>query len=234
VTLSVGDLTLDVRDAEAWYGRAQVLHKVNVNVHPREVVGLFGHNGAGKSTLCRVIVGLHTHTNAQIAFGGRPLDRLKPHERAKRGLVLVREGARVFDALSVHEHMLLGVRLGRISGRSSNAEDVYKILPLLGPLRRRLAGYLSGGQRQMLCLGMALASKATCMVLDEPSTGLAPAVSDLLYASIALLASSGIAFLIAEQNPVWLAKVATRGYVMEVGRIVREGPPADLVNERSL
>ena len=226
---------LDVRNADAWYGRAQVLQRVSVKVKPLEVVGLFGHNGAGKSTLLRMIAGLHTHCSGQVEFGGRPFDRLKPHERAKRGVVLVREGARVFDTLSVHEHMLLGARLARISGRSiRDSEEVYTMLPMLGPLRHRRAGYLSGGQRQMLCLGMAVASRATCMLLDEPSTGLAPAVSELLYVGIESLARSGVTFLIAEQNPIWLGKVATRGYVIEVGRIVSEGQPADLINQWSV
>jgi branched-chain amino acid transport system ATP-binding protein len=225
---------LDVRDTEAWYGRAEVLHKITVTVGRGEVVGLFGHNGAGKSTLLRVIAGLHSRCAGQIEFDGKSFRGLKPHDRARRGLVMVREGAHVFSGLSVHEHLVLGARLGKISGRPSENVDVYSVLPMLGPLKTRMAGFLSGGQRQMLCLGMALASQATCLALDEPSTGLAPAVSDLLYAAIESLAATGVTFLIAEQNPAWLARVANRGYVMEVGHIVREGAPDELINKRTL
>jgi branched-chain amino acid transport system ATP-binding protein len=218
---------LDVRDVVAWYGQAQVLFEVNIAVRPGEIVGVFGHNGAGKSTLLRVIAGLHRHAEYESELNGVRLDRRHPHVIARAGLVLVREGARVFEGLSVEEHLQLGRRLGREAGRGAQSlEATLDLFPALSALRRRPASQLSGGQRQILSLATAFASNPLCLLLDEPSTGLSPQALGVLSESLETLAAKAMPLLVTEQNPEWLARLATRAYLLTLGRVEASGVPA--------
>jgi branched-chain amino acid transport system ATP-binding protein len=216
---------LAVASLDAWYGQAQVLRGITLAVNEQEVVGLFGQNGAGKSTLLKSIARLHRHTAGSVRFGGRELTTERPDEVARMGVRLVREGARVFDTMSVGDQISLGARLS-VRPRDQVVEEIYGLFPVLKARRRELGGYLSGGQRQMLALALALAGDPVCLLLDEPSTGLAHVVAEQVYATLQVLARRGVAFLIAEQTPEHLVNVCKRGYLLETGEIRAEGAPA--------
>lgn len=212
---------LRVASLNAWYGQAHVLRDVTVDVPSGTVVALFGHNGAGKSTLLRSIAGLHRQRSGQVLIGGERVDARPAHEVARLGLVLVREGAKVFDTMTVAEHLALGRRLAGKGGRAARtAEEIFDLFPVLAQRRTEQAGLLSGGQRQMLALGSAFGSAPRCLLLDEPSAGLAPSVAEEIYTKVAELSAQGVAVLVAEQNDTWLRDVAERGYLLETGRIV--------------
>jgi branched-chain amino acid transport system ATP-binding protein len=219
---------LAVESLDAWYGQAQVLRSISLHVGEHEVVALFGHNGAGKSTLLRSIARLHRETAGAITFRGRSLAGARPDEMARLGLRLVREGSRVFDTMSVDDQLGLGARLSK-RPRTEVLEGIYGLFPVLKERRAVLGGYLSGGQRQMLALAMALAGDPVCLLLDEPSTGLAHVIVDQLYDMIHGLAARGVALLIAEQTTERLAELARRGYLLETGEIRAEGDPSEFL-----
>lgn len=219
---------LIVSGLDAWYGQSQVLRQVSVSVSEREVVGLFGHNGAGKSTLLRSIARIHRQTAGIISAGPQRLDPLKPVEVARAGVRLVREGARVLDTMSVGDQLTLGTRLSR-RPRAQLLAEVFELFPVLHERRSVQGGYLSGGQRQMLALGVALAGDPRYLLLDEPSTGLAHGVVEQVYRSLEQLAHRGVALLIAEQTSLHLASISKRGYLLETGEIRAEGAPASFL-----
>ena len=221
---------LSVRALDAWYGQSQVLYGVGLEARRGEIVGVFGHNGAGKSTLLGVIAGLHPDARFQADLDGEALNGRRPHEIARTGLVLVREGARVFPSLEVQEHLKLGQRLARLGGREPGSiRRIYELFPILHEFRSRSAVNLSGGQRQMLALAMALAAGPRCLLLDEPSTGLSPQTLDIVSRALRDFATSGAPVLIAEQNPAWLSELAGRAYLLGLGRVEGEGPPSELL-----
>jgi branched-chain amino acid transport system ATP-binding protein len=211
-----------VSGLDAWYGQAQALRGISLEVREREVVGLFGPNGAGKSTLLRSMARLHRQTAGGISFGGQSLERMLPDRVARLGVRLVREGSRVFDTMSVEDQLLLGARLAKRDDQEV-LEETYRLFPVLKDRRREMGGYLSGGQRQMLALATALAGDPVCLLLDEPSTGLAHVIVDQLYATLRILAERGVALLIVEQTAERLLELATRGYLLETGEIRAEG-----------
>ncbi len=222
-----------VRSLSAWYGQNRVLFDVDLEVGDSEIVGVFGHNGAGKSTLLRVLAGVHHHATLQASLGDRELAGLGPDSVARHGLVLVREGAQVFQGLTVEEHLTLGSRLGRMSGRGGVAADeIYASIPMLGQFRRRLGSELSGGQRQLLALGAAFSANPACLLLDEPSTGLAPQALDAVFNTLRAFSDRGIPLLVTEQNPTWLASLADRAYLLELGRIIANGTPSSVLKAR--
>jgi branched-chain amino acid transport system ATP-binding protein len=209
---------LSISNMNAWYGQGQVLFDVGMVAEVGEMVGIFGHNGAGKSTLFRAIAGVHRQSSFTGWIGGSPLHHQSAHRIARSGLVLVREGARVFEGLTVQEHLLLGRRLAGIRAvEPVDFERIHAIFPILSEFRRRPAAQLSGGQRQLLALGTAFASNPLCLLLDEPSTGLAPAALETLHDALVALAANGLALVVAEQNPEWLGKLATRAYLLSTG-----------------
>jgi branched-chain amino acid transport system ATP-binding protein len=228
--VAVSTAGLGVESLNAWYGQAQVLRSVSVSVAEREVVGLFGHNGAGKSTLLRSIARLHKQTAGRVTFNGRDLSGARPHEVARTGVRLVREGGRVFDTMSVEDQLNLGGRLST-RPRAQVLEETYDLFPVLKERRKVLGGYLSGGQRQMLALAVALTGDPRCLLLDEPSTGLAHVIVDQVYASLATLAERGVALLIAEQTAEQLVAICKRGYLLETGEIRAAGPPAGFLRK---
>jgi branched-chain amino acid transport system ATP-binding protein len=205
-----------------------VVH-VSLTVGQSEIVGIFGHNGAGKTTLLNAIGGVHRGCELQAYLNGNLLHGMVAQERARSGLLLVREGGKVFSSLTVAEHLEVGRRLGRLNGRGAkSAEFIYETFPLLANLRKKTSVQLSGGQRQILILGTALAANPACMILDEPSTGLSPQTLDIVGAAITDFAGAGAPVLIAEQNPTWLSQLASRAYLLSLGRIESEGSPNDL------
>ena len=194
---------------------------------------MLGSNGAGKSTTLKAITGLlptehGAVTEGTVTFDGADITRAEPAERVRRGIALVMEGRRVFEHLTVHENLVAG---GYTRGTKADFERVYAFLPSLAALRTRVAGYLSGGEQQMLAIGRALMSDPRLLLLDEPSLGLAPRLVDEVFRVIQRLNTSlGLTTLLVEQNARRALTIAHRGYIMETGRIVLDGAAADLAD----
>jgi len=216
---------LDVRGLGSRYGRIPALTAVDLHVGAGELVALVGANGAGKTTLLRTISGVQPASEGAIGFDGQDLTRLTPRQRVKLGVVQVPEGRQVFGPLSVEDNLRLGAFA---RGHAESLERVIAIFPVLQAKRREAAGNLSGGQQQMLAIARALMAEPRLLLLDEPSMGLAPRLVAEIFAQIAALKSSGTTILLVDQNARAALAIADRGYVMETGRIVLEGPAAEL------
>lgn len=217
-------MRLTLKNLSAWYGPAQALWDVNIEISQGEVVGILGRNGAGKSTLMRSIAGLQSRTGGTLHFDGVDISALPAHRRSLRGISLVREGGKLPGSLTVKENLMLGSRLGLLRRKPLRAmAEVLNLFPILEPFLDRKAELLSGGQRQALALAVAFISGPELMLLDEPSAGLAPKVAQELFTTLKRLADAGNTILVVEQHPGWLIGFAERGYLLEVGHVIAEG-----------
>ncbi len=212
-----------------------VLRGISLEVGEGRIVSLLGANGAGKSTTLKAISGLLLRENGAITrgnieFDGARLDQLKPEEITRMGIVQVLEGRRLFDHLTTEENLRAGALInGSRSEVKQLLEQVYEYFPPLQPLRHRTAGYLSGGEQQMVAIGRALMAKPRLMLLDEPSLGLAPLlVRDIFGIIDRINKESGVSILVVEQNANVALKSSEYAYVMENGRIVLDGPSEQL------
>jgi branched-chain amino acid transport system ATP-binding protein len=227
------DLILDVKDLHAGYGRAEVLHGLNLKADAGSVITVIGPNGAGKSTLLNALMGVLPSRGA-IAYRGKSIVLQTLEERVIDGIALVPETRALFGTMPVEDNLLLGayrqVMLGR-KDSSAALEKVYLLFPRLKERRTQLAGTLSGGERQMLAVGRALMSEPSLLMLDEPSLGLAPLVVKEIFRIIESLRSTGVTILLVEQNARAALEVADYGYVLEMGEIALEGPARDLAKD---
>jgi branched-chain amino acid transport system ATP-binding protein len=216
---------LELRDVEARYGPVTALHGISVDVGEGEVVAMLGANGAGKTTTLRAVSGTVRRTG-EIRFAGKKLRT--PEGAARAGIAHVPEGRGTFTALTVWENLRLGAYTRRGSPRE-DAKRVFEYFPRLGERRDQQAGTLSGGEQQMLALGRALMARPRLFLLDEPSLGLAPLVVKEIFEALEKLnREDGMAVLVVEQNANIALASAARAYVLEVGRVVVEGPSDDL------
>ena len=225
-------MLLEVDRLAVAYGDARALWDISLGVEPGEIVTLVGANGAGKSTLLRTIAGLQRPLSGGIRFEGKPLDGLPPHEVVARGVVLVPEGRRLFEGLSVLENLELGAfapEARRQRGRT--LEAVLATFPLLAERRRHRAGTLSGGQQQLLAIGRALMGQPRLLLLDEPSLGLAPLVVRQVLDVVRAINRRGVTVLLVEQNARAALELAHRAYVVEGGRVVGAGTGAALLRD---
>jgi branched-chain amino acid transport system ATP-binding protein len=221
---------LEAERLQVAYGDATALWDVSLSVGPGELVSVVGPNGSGKTTLVNAIAGLLRAREGRIRFHGEDLARLAPHEVSSRGIAIVPEGRRLFPGMTVEENLEIGCYArGARAARGPRLERVYGMFPVLRARRRQAAGTLSGGQQQMVALGRALMSGPRLLLLDEPSLGLAPSVVDDVFETVEALHREGVAVLLVEQNVARALAVATRAYVLAEGRIVAEGPAADLL-----
>ena len=230
-TASIHPPVLEVRDLRAGYGRAEVLHGLNLRAEAGRIVTVIGPNGAGKSTLLNALMGVVT-MRGKVAHRGQPIDDLTLEERVMRGIALVPETRALFASLPVEDNLRLGA--WRLRGRAAAVEAlarVYTLFPRLKERRGQLAGTLSGGERQMLALGRALMSGSELLMLDEPSLGLAPLVVRDMFRTIDSLRCTGVTLLLVEQNARAALAVADYAYVLEMGEIVLEGPAAELAGD---
>jgi branched-chain amino acid transport system ATP-binding protein len=226
---------LAVGPLSAWYGEAQVLFDVRLEVRSGEIVGLLGRNGAGKSSLLRTVARVHRASRGAIVFDGEDVARVDANRLAARGMSFVREGARVISSLSVEDVLNLGRRLARVRGVDPHSlDEVWGWFPILAERRGVRAGYLSGGQRQALLLATALVSRPRMLLLDEPSAGLAPPVARALFDTLRELCSGELTVLIAEQNPHWLTGLVSRAYLLETGHVLEERRSDQLVGDRDV
>ena len=229
----MADLLLNVTDLHAGYGRAEVLHGLNLKAAAGSVITVIGPNGAGKSTLLNALMGVLPSRGA-IEYRGKTIVLQTLEERVLAGIALVPETRALFATMPVEDNLLLGAYRQVLLGNkdSSNAlNDVYKLFPRLQERRMQLAGTLSGGERQMLAVGRALMSKPALLMLDEPSLGLAPLVVKEIFRIIESLRSTGVTILLVEQNARAALEVADYGYVLEMGEIALEGPSRDLAKD---
>ncbi|MFA7381814.1 MAG: ABC transporter ATP-binding protein [Desulfurivibrionaceae bacterium] len=228
---------LKVKNLEAGYGKLRVLKRISLHVNPGEIVTLIGANGAGKTTLLSAITGLIRPTAGEILLKGANLERLKPEEIVFRSCSLVPEGRQVFATMSVRENLILGgyvqIRQGKAQ-LQEGIEYIYDLFPVLRERRHQLAGTLSGGEQQMLAMGRALMAKPALIMLDEPSTGLAPLIVKNIFQIITRLREEGNTVLLIEQNAKAALRVADRGYVLETGKIILQGSSEDLLANRDV
>jgi branched-chain amino acid transport system ATP-binding protein len=227
------ELILDVKDLHAGYGRAEVLHGLNLQARAGSVVTVIGPNGAGKSTLLNALMGV-LPSRGSVAYQGRSIVLDTLEERVMQGMALVPETRALFGTMPVEDNLLLGAyRQVRLGHKDSTAalEEVYATFPRLKERRAQLAGTLSGGERQMLAVGRALMSKPALLMLDEPSLGLAPLVVRDIFATISSLRATGVTILLVEQNARAALDVADHGYVLAMGEIALSGPAAELAKD---
>ncbi len=221
---------LEVRQLSVSYGDMRALWDVSFHVHPGELVAVVGPNGAGKTTTLRAILGLIPTATGEIVFDGTRLEHEPSHRRVRAGIALVPEGRRVFPVMSALENLeLAAYATGGRKELGARLEQVFALFPILADRRSQLAGTLSGGEQQMLALGRALMARPRLLMLDEPSLGLAPIVVDRLYGAIRELRAQGLTILLVEQYVYGALELAARGYVLETGRITREGEGQQLL-----
>jgi branched-chain amino acid transport system ATP-binding protein len=224
---------LTAENLELVYGELPACSGVSIDIRRGEIVALIGANGAGKSTTLRAIAGVLTPRAGSIVFDGADVTRLPSHERALRGVALVPEGRHVFPFLTVRENLELGgFRNRRDGGKVRRMIDgIFHMFPRLRERSGQNAGTLSGGEQQMLALGRAMMSEPKLLCLDEPSLGLAPLVVRDIFATIRAINAGGTSVLLVEQNARHAFETASRGYVLQTGRIIASGPCAELAKD---
>ena len=219
---------LEIASLSAGYGEVPVLSGVAMVIRPGEIVTMVGSNGAGKTTLLRAISRV-IGARGTLRFDGRDLTALTPEQVFGLGLVQVPEGRQLFDRMTVEDNLRMGTYRRRDDARIQQSfERVYQLFPVLAERRQQIAGSLSGGEQQMCAIARALMSDPKLLLLDEPSLGLAPIVVDQMFEAVRQLHREGMTLLLVEQNLVAALEIATRGYVVETGRVRLEGEAAAL------
>lgn len=221
---------LKVENLNVFYGNIQALKGINLKIEKGEVVSLIGANGAGKTTTLQTISGLLDAKEGDIFFDGKSIKKEKSFKRVRDGLAQVPEGRRVFKGLSVEDNLMLGSIAAQWSPEKIKAEmdKIYKLFPVLEERKSQKAGTLSGGEQQMLAMGRALLTNPKVLLLDEPSMGLSPLFVDKIFDTIKILKEEGRTILLVEQNANLALDIADRAYVLETGKIVKEGKASDL------
>jgi len=214
-------MLLQIQNLHVKYGNIEVLHGVSVDVREGEIVSILGANGAGKSTTLLTISGLVRPAQGQILFNGVPLHTMKAHDIVRAGIAHIPEGRRMFGTLTVQENLRLGAFTSNDHQRiQQNQEWIYELFPILKERRNQLAGTLSGGEQQMLAIGRGLMIHPKILLLDEPSLGLAPLLVKTIFQTLQKINAAGVTVVLVEQNARMALKIAHRGYVLEVGKIV--------------
>lgn len=205
-----------------------ILHGISLHVQAGQMVSIIGLNGAGKSTVLRSIFGLIKIKRGVVTFDGEDITHCAAHERLRRGISFVPQGHNLFPEMTVHENLELGAYIRRDKGVRHDLEIAYETFPELSGLRRRVAGYLSGGQMQMLEMARALLLQPKLILLDEPSLGLSPKMAQDVFGKIAEIKSRGVAVLIVEQNAEASLRLSDYAYVVTLGATTLDGPAEDI------
>jgi branched-chain amino acid transport system ATP-binding protein len=224
---------LKVKQLRAAYGKAQVLHGLDVDIAKGSVITVIGPNGAGKSTFLNCLIGM-LPSQGVIEFNGQSINELTLEERVMQGISLVPENRELFSTMTVEDNLMLGgyrqMRLGNTEWRS-RIDDIFDLFPRLKERRLQAAGTLSGGERQMLAVGRSLMSRPSLLMLDEPSLGLAPLIVKEIFNIIVTLRQTGVSIILVEQNARAALAVADYGYVLEMGEISMQGVASDLAED---
>ena len=216
-----------------YYGPIHILQDVNLEVGAGELVCLLGGNACGKSTTLKTIIGLVSPATGSVTFDGTDITKIGTPKRITAGMAVVPENRRVFAPMTVVENLQMGAYI-RNDDLTDDFARVYELFPLLFKRREQLAGTLSGGEQQMLAMGRALMSRPKLILMDEPSMGLAPVLVERSFEIIQQVNHAGVAMLVVEQNANQALAIASRGYVLQTGRVVLSGPAADLANDEEL
>jgi branched-chain amino acid transport system ATP-binding protein len=226
---------LKLQGVSASYGSVPAISDISIEIGEGEAVGLLGANGAGKSTTLRVISGLVKPRSGSIIFAGTNLASLPPHRIPELGIAHVPEGRQVFPEMTVQENLEIGAYVPKAKAeRAQTLELVYSIFPRLADRRRQLAGTMSGGEQQMLAVGRGLMLKPRLLMLDEPSLGLAPVMTDVTFEKIGEIHKMGTAILLVEQNVSRALSLVQRAYVLESGKVIMHGSSAELAGNKQV
>jgi len=227
---------LSIKDLDFHYGEIHALDKVSFDVYPKEIVAMIGSNGAGKTTLLRTISGLlGKNTGGSITFEGTEIASMAPHKISALRLGQVLEGRLVFPLLTVHENLMMGAYLQKDKAFiKERIEYCFQLFPRLKEREKQNAGTLSGGEQQMVAVARALMGNPQLLMMDEPSMGLAPLVIQDIFKTIQKINDDGVTVLLVEQNANAALKIADRAYVLEIGKLVKEGPASELANDDSI
>jgi len=228
----MSDPVLLVEDLASGYGDVVALHGVSLSVLPNSITVLLGSNGAGKSTFLRTVAGLLPIRGGRIVFSGGDIGGCRSDQRVDRGIVLVPEGRLIFPQMTVEENLRLGAFSPRARAlRDDGFERSYALFPRLKERRHQMGGTLSGGEQQMLALARGLMARPQLLLLDEPTLGLAPVISIMIFEVIKSLKAAGLTILLAEQDVRRTLQIADRGYVLENGRLAMSGSGAELLTD---
>ncbi len=222
---------LEVNDLHVYYGSIHAVKGVSFTVDKGEIVTLIGANGAGKSTTLNTIAGILPARRGSVEFQGEGILGVPAHKMVRKGIALCPEGRRVFTQMTVEENLQMGGYTRTDAENADTVEDVYGHFPRLRERAYQVAGTLSGGEQQMLAMGRALMGRPDLIMLDEPSMGLAPILVDEIFSIIKSLNDNGTTVLLVEQNASMALSIADRAYVLETGRIVKEGSGSDLLRD---
>lgn len=222
---------LKVNNIDVFYGKLQALYELSFEINSGEIVTLLGPNGAGKTTTLKTVMGILKPSHGYITLFEERIDGLPPHEVAKKGIIGVMEGRRLFPSLSVFENLVIGAFLETNQERiKEKIEYVYNMFPILKERRNQLARTLSGGEAQMLAIARALMASPKILLLDEPTLGLAPKIVKTIFQVIERLNDEGLTIVLVEQHVHEALKICDRAYIIENGRIVLEGKGQELLN----
>ena len=225
-----GTPLLEVRDLVVHHGQLRALDAISLRVFPGEVYAIIGANGAGKSTLLRTIAGLHRPTSGSVLFDGQDVTALRPARRARQGIVMVPEGRRLFESLSVEENLRVGAAYARPGPWT--IEQVYQMFGWMRGRRNQRTAQLSGGEQQTVAIGRALVANPRVLLLDELSLGLAPVVVQRIYSMLPQILATGLTVLLVEQDVSQALRVASHIHCLLEGQTTLEGKPADVTAER--
>ena len=226
---------LEIKDLEVCYGVIRAIKGISFEVNQGEVIALIGANGAGKTTILHTITGLVPAKSGSILFEGKELTKTPAHKIVSMGMAHVPEGRRIFQQLSVLENLKLGAYTRKDKNEiAQSLKMVYERFPRLEERKNQVAGTLSGGEQQMLAMGLALMSKPRIILMDEPSMGLSPLLVTEIFDIIKVISESGTTVLLVEQNAKKALSIADRAYVLETGNITLSGKASDLMNNESV
>ncbi len=222
---------LEVHNVSASYGMVQILRDVNFKVEEKEIVSIIGPNGAGKTTLVKTIMGFLKPKTGSIKYKGENIEKTSTNEIVKKGLTMIPEGREIFPRMSVEENLMLGAYTVKDKDKiKQNKEKVYGIFPVLKKKEKNLAQTLSGGEQQMLVICRSLMSSPQMLILDEPSLGLAPIIVEKVLDTVRAINDEGVTILLVEQNIHDSLNMASRGYILEEGKIILEGKSRELLS----
>jgi branched-chain amino acid transport system ATP-binding protein len=229
----MNDILLEVKDLRVYYDKVEALKGVSFKVERRGMITLIGANGAGKTTLLRVISGIKRATSGEIYFDGKRIDRSSPQNIVALGIAHVPEDRRIFPKMTVYENLKMGAFLRKDKeGIRRDIEKVNTYFPILKERLRQLGGSMSGGEQQMLAIGRSLMTRASLIMMDEPSHGLSPLMVQTISKVIREINhNEGASILLVEQNTRMALKITQRGYVLETGKVTLEGYCSDLIND---